>query len=273
MAKPEVYYFSSTGNSLAVAGDMAKGIDGNCISFVSVKNQENINTEADCIGLVFPLYDFKYPRIVEECVQKMEDLSSKYIFAVCTYAIAPAHSLIQLQQIIESQGGKLAGGFAVKMPHSGIASASIGSVEKDRLLFEKWELRKINIINYVMEHMEGTVETSAPALNLFKPEMVKAFPTLFTFLKIALFKGFHALDYTAGEECNGCGICEKVCPVGNITMDKDRPLWGGHCMNCFACYHWCPKNSISLGGYDMNIRRYHHPSASLTDILNQKTPK
>lgn len=271
MQKPELYYFSSTGNSLAVARDVAKEIDGNCIPFVSVKNQENIKTEADSIGLVFPLYDFKYPRIVEECVKKMENLSSKYIFAVCTYAIAPSRSLLELKKVIEAQGGTLSGGFAVKMPHSGIASASVGSKEKDQLLFEAWELRKINVINYVTNKEEGKIESTPAALNFFRKEMLKAFPTLFTFLKIALFKGFHALDYTAGEECNGCSICRRICPVGNITMEGERPIWGYHCMNCFSCYHWCPKQTISLGGYDLNIRHYHHPSVSLTDIISQKT--
>jgi Pyruvate/2-oxoacid:ferredoxin oxidoreductase delta subunit len=47
------------------------------------------------------------------------------------------------------------------------------------------------------------------------------------------------------DECDGCGICEKLCPVGNITMD-DLPRFGGACQSCMRCISFCPKGAIFL---------------------------
>ena len=46
--------------------------------------------------------------------------------------------------------------------------------------------------------------------------------------------------------CIDCGLCEKVCPVGNITV-TDRPVWGGNCTQCLACYHVCPVHAVEYG--------------------------
>ena len=46
----EIYYFSGTGNSLVVARDIAKKINGQYISIPSVIHQENIKTEAGTVS-------------------------------------------------------------------------------------------------------------------------------------------------------------------------------------------------------------------------------
>ncbi|MHB1377223.1 MAG: hypothetical protein ACYCXB_07365 [Candidatus Humimicrobiaceae bacterium] len=54
----EIYYFSGTGNSLAVARDITKKADGKLISIFSVLDKKSINTDADTLGIVFPVYLF-----------------------------------------------------------------------------------------------------------------------------------------------------------------------------------------------------------------------
>jgi len=56
MNKIEIYYFSGTGNSLVVARDIAEKMNGNLISIPSVMDKESITTDADVIGIVFPVY-------------------------------------------------------------------------------------------------------------------------------------------------------------------------------------------------------------------------
>lgn len=83
----EVYYFSGTGNSLAVARNIAGQAGGTLISLPSVTDQPEIKTEAEAVGIVFPSYLAQLngvPLIVERFVRKLEDPGSKYIFAVCT---------------------------------------------------------------------------------------------------------------------------------------------------------------------------------------------
>lgn len=57
----EIYYFSGTGNSLAVARDLAAKLNARLIPITTVMDRESIETDAERIGIVFPLYDFKPP--------------------------------------------------------------------------------------------------------------------------------------------------------------------------------------------------------------------
>ena len=47
--------------------------------------------------------------------------------------------------------------------------------------------------------------------------------------------------------CVGCGICEKVCPQGNIKIVNGRPKFGGSCVGCMGCAFSCPKDAIRTG--------------------------
>ena len=90
MNKVEIYYFSATGNSLAVARDIAKLNNAKLISVVSTIKKSSIKTDAEIIGFVFPIYDFKPPSIFKELIFKIENIKSKYLFAICTYGLTPS---------------------------------------------------------------------------------------------------------------------------------------------------------------------------------------
>ena len=128
----EIFYFSGTGNSLAVARDIADKTNGKLISISSIMGRESIETNADMIGIVFPTYYEPYggvPLIVRKFARKLENIDSKYIFAICTYGSASVKALDYLDKIITSRGGRLAAGFTVNMPNN-MAGAKINNVQK-----------------------------------------------------------------------------------------------------------------------------------------------
>ena len=73
--------------------------------------------------------------------------------------------------------------------------------------------------------------------------------------------------FNATDKCNGCGMCEKICPVGNIKQANKKVTWGDHCTHCLACFHWCPQTAIEIGKKSANIARYHHPDIILKDMI------
>lgn len=71
------------------------------------------------------------------------------------------------------------------------------------------------------------------------------------------------------EQCNGCGLCVNVCPMGNIQIAEKYPGWLHHCEMCFACHECCPQKAIHHWGRKNGIY-YHNPEVSLSDLINNE---
>lgn len=74
-------------------------------------------------------------------------------------------------------------------------------------------------------------------------------------------KPFHATD-----DCVGCSICARACPLANITMREGRPSWGDDCALCLRCYHICPRRAVAYGNATRGKSRY----SRLMSLFNEK---
>jgi flavodoxin len=81
----EICFFSGTGNSLQIAKDIANRIDASLVPIASLIDEESIRTDATVIGIVFPVYYGDLPNIIRKFAKKLENIESKYMFAVYTY--------------------------------------------------------------------------------------------------------------------------------------------------------------------------------------------
>jgi Pyruvate/2-oxoacid:ferredoxin oxidoreductase delta subunit/flavodoxin len=269
MGKATIFYFTGTGNSLAVARALAAKIWGSLVPVASTIGQASVESDVGVIGFVFPIYDFKAPKIMEELLSKLASIDTKYLFAVCTYGIAAGQSLKRFGKTVEEHGGHLCGGFAVAMPHTGVGCRFVSRSNRMCLL-EASLARTEPIAGYIERRLDGTIESSRVFPALVRPWMLRTIPVLARFAGRLVIKGEKSLALTASDECNGCGICAKLCPVENIEMVGEHARWSDHCLGCFACLHWCPRHAISLGGQDMGIDQYHHPDVTLSDMIQDE---
>jgi formate hydrogenlyase subunit 6/NADH:ubiquinone oxidoreductase subunit I/flavodoxin len=269
MDEVEIYYFSGSGNSFAVARDVAMKLNAVLTPIMSVIDQESINTESSIIGFVFPIYDFKPPQFMERFIQKIKNIPSKYIFAICTYGITPSKSLKHLEKTINSSGGQLSIGFAVGMPQNGLGSGKVTEVQKE-MMFNNWKSRVDEVCDDIKNRKTDEIETSTLFFSFFKTRIMKLFPVYLTFLNYALFKGIDSLAFIADEKCIGCGTCEKICSQNNIEIVNNKPVWSDQCINCFSCLNWCPNGAIKLGNVDLGIKGYHHPEVKVSDMIIRK---
>ena len=46
----------------------------------------------------------------------------------------------------------------------------------------------------------------------------------------------------------GCGLCEKLCPMKNITLMDQKAVSGDRCTMCYRCVNRCPGQALTLLG-------------------------
>lgn len=66
-------------------------------------------------------------------------------------------------------------------------------------------------------------------------------------------------SFRATDACISCGLCERICPTGTITLKEGKPVWANTCVQCVACIHRCPVRAIEYGKETLKKGRYHHP--------------
>ena len=65
--------------------------------------------------------------------------------------------------------------------------------------------------------------------------------------------------FTVSNSCTGCGLCESLCPMNNITVREGKPVWKGNCTHCMACICHCPQEAIEYGRASVGKPRYKCP--------------
>lgn len=254
----KIYWFSGTGNSLAVARSLGESLpDAELIPIARAVHHPP--EPADVIGLVFPVYAFGPPALVLRFIQKLNARSDSYVFSVCTCAASAGSTLHFVRRALEKRGVALNAFWVVKQPENYPPLGGTPGPKSQARTHAKADEKITRVADAVQARYAGLEKSS-----------------LFWRLSGRLIYPFfilgekHGIDrpFKADKKCNGCEICAKVCPVQNIEMKDGRPVWLGHCEQCFACFHWCPQAAVQYG-WSSWIKRYHHPRTFLSDFLQK----
>ena len=254
----QIYYFTGTGNSLWAARKLAEKLDNAQLISLAAVIPEALNPGSRIIGLSFPVHIWGVPRIVIDFVQRLDSDPAKYYFALAVNAGQAAATLLQLQKIFAAKGCELHAGFSLDMPSNYIPWGGAVAEDKQRRKFKLAD-KKIGRIAEIVKAQGKLAPEKGPLWQNI----------LFSFFYRKASPHIHKMDksFWADDKCNTCCVCEKICPVHNISMDNDRPAWQHHCEQCFACLHWCPEEAIQHGKNTQNKKRYRHPEIKLQDML------
>jgi ferredoxin len=287
----ELYYFSGTGNSLYISKKISEKLDVKLISIPSIMNKSAIESEAEVIGIVFPVYfainNDGIPFLVKRFINKFENLQSKYIFTATTSDNMSWETLKNFEKLINKKKGILSMGINFNMSNKSVLKDIISKFKNNSKKEEN-----INVKNLYKDDLNEKIEKLVESIKNKKNEKIKS---VNIFIKIFIYpllvitkfvfwlryknlskkisfnfeKLVHLADksFKTSNSCNGCGICEKVCPVDNIKLVHMKPTWLHKCENCYACFQWCPQKAIS-GDIVKYKEDYHHPEIKVIELFD-----
>lgn len=280
--KTTLYYFTGSGNSLAIAKRLAEQLGAETRHVADFEEQDEVRPESDIVGIIFPVYYIGLmciPLIVSRFISKLKGMDSKYFFAVYTPGGGSLDTKKRLLALCRKNNLNLSAGFELKMPQNSFYKAY---EKKDRVL-RKAKKKMEFIADYVARAKAGRYESSPFYINIL------LYP-LIPYIRKTGYRDFRKLarvsvdsdlpfeelvtlsdrSFRVNEHCNGCATCVKLCPAGNIRLLNGKPEWQGHCETCLACYHWCPQSAIEGGIMrDAEGYYYRHPEVKLSDMLRR----
>ena len=253
-----IFYFTGTGNSLAVARDIAEKIgDTKVVSIAEAMREEHVDLSYERIGIVFPVYFSSIPAIVRRFIAKLSFNKSQYVFGVVTFGGTHGLAFSQLSQLVAERGGFLKANFGMPMPGNYIVKYGAFPMAMQQRLLKKGK-EKADSISITVKEKGST--------RLLKADLVSRLLIGYVNKMVAGVGGM-AGNFRTTEKCNGCGTCERVCPVGNINMVDKKPKWGNACEQCVACIQWCPMQAIEYADRTTKRKRYHNPDVKLSDFF------
>jgi ferredoxin len=256
--KTTIYYFTGTGNSLKIARDLASKLDAELIPMAEAVKTD-ILPASDCIGIVFPVYIWGLPLIVDSFIHKLSKQNmGKYIFAIATNGGAVSGALLIAQKRLRAKGLKLSAGFSVILP-SNFISVHQTSAEEQQRLFAAAEVKLDEIALKVKSGKPYLVEKGSVGERILKTGIA------YRFFSLIMHKMDN--DFWTDTHCNGCGLCSKVCPVQNIKIENGTPKWLHHCQQCYACMNLCPNQALQYRKMTEDKKRYKNPYVELKDLI------
>ncbi|WZL71706.1 EFR1 family ferrodoxin [Clostridiaceae bacterium 35-E11] len=253
-----IFYFTGTGNSMYAAQKISQFNNDKIISIAEeMKKIETLEYDLEkneIIGFVYPVYAWGPPKLVLDFINRMRlhNYKDHYVFSIATCGENIGNTMDVLQKALKHKEIILNSGFSITMPNNYIIVGDVDSqeLEKEKLLKAEERLQVINQI--LKQRKKDVFEVQKGFIPGFLTKVIN--PLFNTF-------GAHSKKFYATDECTSCGLCEKVCCTGNITVDR-KPVWGSNCTQCLACIHRCPVQAIQYGKRTINKGRYKHPDLS-----------
>ena len=270
-----IYYFSGTGNSLNAARIIAGQIGG--ARLISAREGTEIVSaeDADLVGFVCPVYEWDIPSTMKDYAEKIRMNPNAYVFMVATYILVHGRAFETMEKILEKKGSRLHYSKAIRC----VASQCIAypPFPPEKIMIPYSRRKAIAAGKKIAERAENKYPKMSGVIRRLYPKLM----TPFMEIQQEYDKGF----YTS-EKCTGCGICRKVCPCRNITIENKRPVYNHRCIGCNACVVYCPRKAIQFRTPEAyqkldNVisnhlklperrKRYHHPEVSARDLMSSQ---
>jgi ferredoxin len=250
-----IYYFSSTGNSLLIAQIIAKKLENCKIKpMAETIEKEPVGGTGIIIGFTFPVFNFGMPRLVKKFIECLEVEAGTNCFAYISYGGFGANTLGMLEDILVKKNIRLFYANEVKMPKSNASSPGYKAINQEiNSAIFKVEKASKDIANKVQRPVKRKAECLTRVTNNWLYENISEYDKKFL----------------VNNQCTNCGLCTRICPVNNIKIENQHPIWLHRCEQCLRCLQWCPNEAIQYGKKTVSWKRYRNPNINVNDLCTK----
>lgn len=243
-----ILYFSGTGNSQRVAQELAERLQEQLYCMEKPADDVPPVVEGEVLGIVFPVYAWGVPRIVERFLESLragqhrDILGSDqcYVWTVMTCGDDMGFA----DRVLERRLGRAVdAAFSVQMPNTYVCLPGFDVDPREVAEQKVADTRhRLPQIAQAIAHREQTRQLHRGVM-----------PRTKTYILRPLFNRFLVTDryFRTTTYCSVCGRCAKDCPVHAISFTAGQPQWAHNeaCTGCLRCYHKCPKRAIEWGRF------------------------
>ena len=236
-------YFSGTGNSRHAAELFCREYDKESVTY-SIEDTEALPAikAAEEIVLAYPVQFSTVPKIMRDYIMENKYLwKNKKVFVIATMGLFSGDGSGLLGRILESCGAEVIGGLHLKMP--------------DSIADEKALKRPLKKNKELVRQADQKIKEAVKKLKEGHPtkEGIGPIYQFAGFFGQRLYFGHNTKEYSSKlkidkDKCIGCGKCEKLCPMNNITVSEQKAVPGSKCTMCYRCVNKCPQQAITLLG-------------------------
>ena len=244
-----IFCFSGTGNSRYIAQRIAEALQKTVIDLnARIKDNDTatVDTGSDVI-MVTPTYAWRIPKIVSEWMAKTKWTGAKRIWFVMDCGSEIGNAAKYNRSLAEQKQLHYMGTAQIIMPENYIAMFDVPSNTEAKKIVEQAEQDILKTIDFLKDDRAFPPTRN----NLYDRFLSGPVNPVFYSLCVKSDK------FYAGKDCIGCGRCAELCPLNNIKIENNKPVWGKTCTHCMACICYCPTSAIEYGKKSVGKPRYH----------------
>lgn len=235
-SKASFIYFSATGTTRKIVRAVKGALSVPKVDYNLLRKpvDQEVSVDSDNLLVVaMPVYNGRIPALAAESLKKMKGNNTPAIVIAVYGNREYDDALLEMKLMMQEQGFFVLGCGAFLARHSIFPNVASERPDADDLA---------QVASFT-EQCVAKLAGMASAEGYVAPEVKGNFPLMP--LKTVPMKP------SSGDDCDCCGICEKVCPVQAITVTGTTAETNPDlCISCGACITICPIESRQYRGED-----------------------
>ena len=245
-----VLFFSATGNTEFIARQLALKLGDDCLNLLDrVKRGDHTPLHSDKPFIICaPVYVCEMPRFLAKYLKQQTFTGSREVYFIFTSGGYAGISGQLAKAMVRKKKMKYLGHAEFKMPRNYVANDHYPMLPAEQV--QERILNSCRHLEEVVADIQAGRKLKARHIWLFETIITLPFNPVWSRLK------YKTDDFYTTDACVGCGKCERLCPLNNISLKECKPVWGQECTHCMACIANCPTEAIEYGTISQTKEKY-----------------